>query len=219
MIKSILAAAVICAAAMGAQAATNLVQNGGLNGTTANYTYNATPATVLQFYGAVPTTPGTVADWNGSFVSIAVGSGPWGTPSSLAGFDAAKFGGYVAGVQADGTLSQALDLAAGTYSLSWSDANRSALGNQTYSVAFGGVTYDTVTTHAGAGWHTETVLFTLDTATAGTLSFIGGTSYQHTDATSFIDNVNVSAVPEPTSLLLMAVGTLGLLAWRRRAQV
>jgi hypothetical protein len=53
----------------------------------------------------------------------------------------------------------------------------------------------------------------------GLLSFKGLTSYQYTDATSFIDNVSVSAVPEPTSLMLMAMGTLGLLAWRRRAQV
>jgi len=31
--------------------------------------------------------------------------------------------------------------------------------------------------------------------------------------------VSVTAVPEPTALLMMGVGTLGLLAWRRRAQV
>jgi len=218
MIKSILAAAVIGVAAMGAQASTNLVQNGGLNGNTGAYTYNDTPATVQQFYGSVPSTPGTVAHWDGSFVSIASSNGAWQTPSALTGFNA-TFGGYVAGIQADATLYQSLDLAAGTYKLSWSDANRNWGGNQSYSVTFDGVTYDTISTQAGAGWHTESVIFTLTEETAAYLAFVGGTSYGNTDATSFIDNVSVTAVPEPTSLMLMAIGTLGLLAWRRRAQV
>ncbi len=217
MIRNILAAAVIGAAAMGAQASTNLVLNGSFDGSTGNYVYNAPPASVTQFYGSVPTQAGTVADWTGSFVSITAHSGPWGNPSGLAGFNAATQGGYVAGVQADGTLSQALTLAEGEYSLSWTTANRSG-ASQNYSVFFNGVELDQVTTIAGAGWTTETVSFT--TLTGGTgLSFVGGTNYQHTDATSFIDNVSVSVVPEPTALLMMAFGTLGLLAWRRRASV
>ena len=68
-----------------------------------------------------------------------------------------------------------------------------------------------------AGWTTESVTFSTLGGTG--LSFMGDTSFHNTDATSFIDNVAVTAVPEPTSLLMMAVGTLGLLAWRRRAQV
>ena len=217
MIRNILAAAVIGAAAMGAQASTNLVLNGSFDGSTGNYVYNAPPATVTQFYGSVPTQAGTVADWTGSFVSITAHSGPWGNPSGLSGFNAATQGGYVAGVQADGTLSQALTLGEGDYKLSWTTANRNG-ADQTYSVFFNGVKLDQVTTIAGAGWTTETVSFT--TLTGGTgLSFVGGTNYQHTDATSFIDNVSVSVVPEPTALLMMAFGTLGLLAWRRRASV
>lgn len=219
MIKNILVAAVFGAVALGAQASTNFVQNGGLNGAVGSYIYNAAPSTVTQFYGSVPTLGGTVADWTGSFVSIATSSGPWGTPSSLAHFDTATQGGYVAGVQADGTLSQGLSLAAGTYTLSWLDANRSGQGEQTYKVSFDGVTYDTVTTKHSAGWTQESLEFTLTHDTVGALTFAGLTSYHNTDATSFIDNVSVTAVPEPTSLMMMAVATLGLLAWRRRAQV
>jgi hypothetical protein len=86
-------------------------------------------------------------------------------------------------------------------------------------VSFGTDTFQSFTTNAANGWETESIQFTLGTETTGDLIFKGLTSYQNTDATSFIDNVSVSAVPEPTSLLLMAVGTLGLLAWRRRVQV
>jgi len=215
MIKNILAAAAIGAAAMGAQASANLVQNGGLDGTTSSYVYNAPPSTVTTYYGSVPTEAGTVLDWTGSFVSITSDSGPWNTPSSLAGFDAATQGGYIAGVQADGTLTQALTLAAGEYTLTWTTADRGA--DQTYSVLFGGAQVDKVTTIAGAGWSTESVTFSTLGGTG--LSFVGDTSFQKTDATSFIDNVSVTAVPEPTSLLMMVVATLGLMAWRRRAQV
>jgi hypothetical protein len=220
MIKKILVAAAFGAAAVGAQASSNLVLNGGFDGTTSSYVYNAAPTSVATYYGSVPTQARTVDDWTGSFVSIASNSGDWGNPSGLANFDASTSGGYVAGVQADGVLSQALTLDAGTYLLTWSDANRSGTGsNESYSVSFDGVTYTTVATQAGAGWESEAVVFTLGAAATGELSFTGLTSYQNTDATSFIDNVSVSAVPEPASLLLMAVGTLGLLAWRRRAQI
>jgi len=218
MIKNIFVAAAFAATAVGAQASTNLVQNGGFDGTVASYIYNAAPATVTQFYGGVPTLAGTVSNWTGSFVSIASNSGPWGTPSSLAHFDAASQGGYIAGVQADGTLSQSLTLAAGTYLLTWDDANRAGLSEQTYSVSFNGVTYDTVSTHHADGWTQQSVEFTVAQNTTGLLSFTGLTSYRNVDATSFIDNVSVSAVPEPTSLLMMGVATLGLLAWRRRTQ-
>jgi hypothetical protein len=216
MIKNILVAAAFGAAAIGAQAATNLVSNGGFDGTTGDYTYNDAPASVTAYYGSVPETANTVADWTGSFVSIASSSNAWGTPSSLNGFNPASSGGYVAGVQADGVLSQQLGLAAGTYVMTWSDADRGA--NQTYSVSFGGTTYQSYTTVGGAGWGTESLVFTT-TGGTGLLSFTGLTSFNNTDATSFIDNVSVSAVPEPASLLMMAVGTLGLLAWRRRSQI
>ena len=216
MFKKIFIAAAIGAAAMSAQATAPIVQNGSFDGSTSDYVYNAAPASVTAYYGVVPTQSGTVGYWSGSFVSIASNSGPWGNPSGLANFDAATQGDYVAGVQADGTLSQALTLAEGEYTLSWTTANRGA--DQTYSVLFGGKQVDQVTTIAGAGWTTETVTFR--TLAGGTgLSFVGDTSFQNTDATSFIDNVTVTAVPEPTSLLMMAIGTLGLLAWRRRAQV
>jgi PEP-CTERM motif len=215
MIKNILVAAAFGVAAVAAQAtSTNLVANGGFDGTTADYVYNAPPASVTTFYGSVPTLAGTVADWSGSFVSITSNSGPWNTPSGLSGFDASTQGGYIAGVQADGTLTQGLTLAAGEYTLTWTTANRGA--DQTYSVLFNGTQIDQLTTTTSAGWTTESVTFS--TLGGTDLSFVGDTSFHDRDATSFIDNVSVTAVPEPTSMLMMAVATLGLLAWRRRSQ-
>jgi len=216
MFKKILVATAFGAATLAAQAAsTNLVTNGGFDGSTSGYVYNGVSPSIAAALPGFGSTAGTVAGWDGSFVSIVSNSGPWNTPSSLAGFDAATQGGYIVGVQADSTLSQGLNLAAGEYTLSWTTANRGA--DQTYSVLFGGATVDTVTTVGGAGWTTESVTFT--TAGGTGLSFVGDTSFADRDATSFIDNVSITAVPEPTSILMMVVGTLGLLAWRRRAQV
>jgi PEP-CTERM motif len=217
MIKNILVAAAFGVAAVAAQASpVNLVSNGSFDGTTSDYVYNGTPASVATFYsGTVPVQVGTVAGWDGSFVSITSNSGPWQTPGSLPGFNAGAQGGYVAGVQADATLDQALALAAGTYTLTWTTANRGA--DQTYSVLFNGEQIDQLTTTTGAGWMTESVTFT--TGGGVGLSFVGDTSFGERDATSLIDNVSVTAaVPEPTALLMMAVATLGLLAWRRRTQ-
>ena len=214
MFKKIFIAAAIGAATLGAQAASvNLVSNGSFDGTTGDYIYNAAPASVTTNYGGVPTQSGTVADWTGSFVSIASNSGAWGNPSGLSGFDS-SFGGYVAGVQADGTLSQAgLTLAAGEYTLTWSDATRGA--TQTYSVYLG--TTDLGQFKTQSGWGTESITFT--TTGGSGLTFQGDTQFARpSDATALIDNVSVTAVPEPTSVLMMVVGTLGLLAWRRRAQ-
>ena len=215
MIKNILVAAAFGVAAIAAQASSaNLVSNGAFDGTTGDYVYNASPASVAALGIWVPTAAGTVSSWEGSFVSIASNSGPWNSPNALFGFNAAAQGGYIAGVQSDGTLTQNLTLAAGDYMLTWTTANRGA--DQTYSVLFNGEQIDRVSTTTSAGWITETVYFS--TAGGSDLSFVGNTTFAQRDATSFIDNVSVTAVPEPTSLLMMAVATLGLLAWRRRTQ-
>jgi hypothetical protein len=218
MIKNILVAAAFAATAFAAQA--NEVANGSFAGTTGDYVYNGVAPSIASAMPGFGSTPGTVADWTGSFVSIASTSGAWGTPAGLSGADG-SLGGYVAGIQSDGTLSQSLDLAAGTYLLSWIDANRG--NDQTYSVSLTGGTVSYLgstafATTAGAGWNTEELLFTT-TGGVGALTFTGGTIWGQSDSTSFIDNVSLSAVPESSSLMMMAMGTLGLLAWRRRAQV
>ncbi|MEP6503011.1 MAG: PEP-CTERM sorting domain-containing protein [Betaproteobacteria bacterium] len=215
MFKKIMIAAAFGAAALSAQASTNLVGNGSFDGTTADYSYNGSPASVAALGIGVPITTGTVADWDGTFVSITSTSGPWGNPSGLSGFNA-SFGDYVAGVQSDGTLSQSLNLLAGTYTLTWSDANRGA--DQSFSVLLGGDLLGSYTTVGGAGWNTETLTFTTNGG-AVDLTFRGDTLFANRDATSFIDNVSLTAVPEPASLLMMFVGVMSLVVWRRRGQI
>ncbi len=221
MIKNILAAAAFGAVALGAHAASaNLVANGGLDGSAGDFVYNGVAPSIASAMPWFGSTPGTVQNWDGSFVSIASNSGAWSTPANIAGANGA-LGGYVAGIQSDGVLAQNdITLGAGAYLLTWSDANRGDAQN--YSVSFTGGTVDYLSTTAfsttnSAGWKTEGLLFTT-TGGTGTLSFTGGTYWGRSDSTSLIDNVSLTAVPEPTSLLMMAISTLGLLAWRRRTQ-
>jgi hypothetical protein len=204
-----LIAAALAGVSLASQAQTNLLTNGSFDGTTGGYIYN----------GAAPGNPpelaGTVAGWTGNFVSIASGNGSWGNPSSIAGFDS-SFGGYVAGVQGSASLSQTVTLGAGEYQLSWFDANRVGYGDQSYKVYFGTQLLGSFgTAVAGNTWKQESVSFTTSGGT-GALSFVGQTDWYTNDATSFVDKASLTAVPEPTTTALMMMGTLALLARRRR---
>jgi hypothetical protein len=214
MIKKILAAAAFGTVALGAQASTNLLTDGnfestGLSFASSSYCYAgnvAAPQCNAPSYA--------VNGWTGTTpVFLQSGSGPWGTPSDQAhtGID---LGGVVAAVQGTSALSSTFSFIAGdVYTLSWADAGRTNYGyTQTYSVTAGDQLIGDFTTNAGH-WNTHSFTFTATGADA--LVFQGLVA---SDSTSFIDNVSVTAVPEPTALLMMAVGTLGLLAWRRRAQ-
>jgi hypothetical protein len=198
VIKNILVSAAIGFAGFAAQA--NELSNGsfesnGLNG--AEYCYGC---------GA--------ADWNAPLLISSL-SGAWGNPSANAG--TFQLGTTVAGIQNNQILTSDFDIVAGhTYTLTWDDAGRSYYYDHTYDVSVGGVTFHQFLTTAGQAWSEHTESFTA--STDGALTFSGDFDI---DGTSFIDNVSLitTAVPEPTSLLMMAIGTLGLLAWRRRAQV
>ena len=196
MIKNIFVAAAFAVAGFSAQA--NDLSNGGfesnnLGGNEYGYGYSA-------------------ADWSAPLL-ITSGSGAWGVPSATAG--TFNLGNFVAGIQQNQVLTSDFAFVAGqSYTLTWDDAGRAGYANQTYTVSAGGTTFADFGTVSGQAWgeHTETFTATSN----GALSFAG---HDAVDGTTFIDNVSVSAVPEPTSLMLMALGTLGLLAWRRRAQV
>ena len=84
MIKNILAAAAFGAASIAAQAApVNLVLNGSFDGTVGDYVYNGVAPSIEAVYPGFGFTAGTVADWNGSFVSIVSGPSGWGSPRDL----------------------------------------------------------------------------------------------------------------------------------------
>lgn len=222
MIKNILVAAAFGAVAFGAQADT--VANGSFENATfgGEYCYG-TNCGIADWTVAAPT---NVNGWTGP-VLISSTSGSWGYPNAQ---DAAgvPLGNYVVGLQDTSTdivggvssgLSSSFNVVAGqTYELRWDDAGRSGYAMHQYDITMGGVDLGLYTTTSGQAWGAHQVAFTA--LTTGALTFtglLGGAAGY--DGTSFIDNVSATAVPEPTSLMLMFIGTLGLVAWRRRAQV
>jgi hypothetical protein len=221
MIKNILAAVAFGAAAFGAHADT--VANGNFETATFGGEYCYGTACGIADW-SVAANPNAGA-WTGP-VLISSTSSAWGNPDAQT--NGIVLGNYVLGLQNTSTdivggvnsgLSSSFNVVAGqTYELSWDDAGRSGYATHQYDVTVGGVDLGTFTTAGGQGWLAHEVTFTAQNS--GVLTFtglLGGASGY--DGTSFIDNVSATAVPEPTSLMLMFVGTLGLVAWRRRAQV
>jgi hypothetical protein len=220
MLKKIFAAA-LGAAALAAQAAP--VANGGFETATFGGDYCYGPACgIADWTVAAPT---NANGWTGP-VLISTNSGPWGNPG-LNDAAAIALGNYVLGLQntstdivggvSSGIASNFLVQAGHTYELTWDDAGRAGYAAHSYDIQAGGVDLGTFATAGGQAWGQHTVSFTAQTD--GALSFtglLGGTSGY--DGTSFIDNVDitVTSVPEPMSLTLMALGTLGLLTLRRR---
>jgi hypothetical protein len=219
MIKNILAAAAFGVAAMGAHASANLLTDGNFESTgesfssSSSYCYGS--AVGARTCGSAPAY--AVNGWSGTgdVVYLSSDSNAWQYPDSQshAGID---LGDVVAGVQNVSTLTSDFVFTKGQeYLLTWVSTNRGYGDDQSYSVQAGGVVDPKTITTSANGWNTYSFEFVA--ANTGPLTFTGlSTSGDHT---SFIDNVQLSAVPEPTSLLMMAFGTLGLLAWRRRAQV
>ena len=209
MFKKIITAAAIGLAAFGAQASANLLANGGLE--------NASIDGGDFCYSALSTNC-SATGWSADLL-ISSTSGAWGNPSAQAG--SIDIGNVVAGLQDDRTLTSNFALVAGqTYTLTWDDANRTgyyygAYGDpETYNVEVAGSTVGTYTVSTNV-WAAHSLTFTA--AEDGLLSFNG--QYLTYDGTAFIDNVSLSAVPEPANVALMLMGALGLVAWRRRSQV
>ena len=218
MFNKILAAAAFGAVAMGAHASTNLLTDGNfesakslMDGSSYCYTANVAPAPEC---GGSPSTT-SVSGWQGGDVYLLSNSGPWGDPSAQSQ-TGVTLGDVVAGIQGASTLTADISFKVGEeYLVTWSSAGRSNNGgSQEYTVTAGGVLDKTTITTSPNGW--ESYSFDYVATSSDPLVFQGLFS---DDRTSFINEVSVTAVPEPTSLLMMAIGTLGLLAWRRRAQV
>jgi len=205
MNNKILAALVAASAALsmgGAAQAANLVTNGSFEDPGF-----ALPAGSYCYLGG-PYDCGSVNGWSGYFPLMLSTSGPWGNPNTPAG-------DVLIGIQGGSYAEQTLNLAAGTYTLSWIDAGRGNYGGptETYQVVVGGNLMSVESVNYGAPWTAKSLTFTATGATV--LRFAGQTNY---DATAFIDNVVVTAVPEPgTYALLMAgLGLMGLVARRRK---
>ncbi len=145
-----------------------------------------------------------------------------GTPPSTygGGWPAAHDGNYLVNfIEPGHTLSQSFSVTAGLeHTASFWQLQRSTTATMVAAVTLdaGGHTGSLgLTTNAGdAVWTQYTFAFTPDTTTTATLSFRG---VQSNDGV-FMDDVSVTAIPEPGTLALLATGLLGLLcyAWRKR---
>jgi hypothetical protein len=132
-------------------------------------------------------------------------------------------GNQAAFIEGTGTISQSLsgfDMGV-QYAVSfWSEGRNAANGSQTLIVKLDSTTLTftgngSVTPPAGQAFF----LYTSDpftaTSASHTLSFTGLTPFSTSDVTSFIDLVSVTALPEPASLSLLALGATLLLKRRR----
>lgn len=202
-----------------AQSSPNLIQNGSFE----DNTYNA--STGYCYGSACGLTGWTLSEiTQGGGALIGANSGAWGTPSSLSDAASMVNGDFVVGLQGSaGGVSQTLTLSAGSFELSWADANRSNHGvDQNYRVSFNGAQLGSdFSTVRGAGWQSRTLNFNVAQGVTGALSFQG---LIVADATSFIDNVSlkqtgmVAAVPEPEAyaLMLACLGVFGFSMRKRR---
>lgn len=167
---------------------------------------------------------GSVPGWTGTLQIIASNSGPWHNPSATIGWSAGQ-GSRIAGLQNSSYLEQTLNLAAGAYTLTWLDSNRSSgqYSGNTYDVRLDGATLGNFVTAVGDSWAGNSLSFTTTTSGSHTLRLQGLRTSG--DGTSFIDMLALTAaptrVPEPASFGLVAValmlaGLAGRASNRRR---
>jgi PEP-CTERM motif len=157
----------------------------------------------------------SLSNWTSSTALILAGSSAWGAPNLLPNSGLID-GGKVVGLQNQSYVAQSLSLAGGTYLVSWVDAGRAGYDSQDYTVSLGVQSSTPFGTVSGQGWAQRSATFTLASAATLDLRFAGNRNTG--DGTAFIDNVTISAVPEPQSVALMAAGLLAMAFMRRKGR-
>jgi hypothetical protein len=193
-----------CILFAGSSAHANLIANSGFEATQYGAGYYAYPNATLDSW----TYSGQAGLLNAS------GSNAWYSGSGPTGFG----GDQYAFVQTTGSISQTFTSAAGTYALSFLDTGRTAgccNGDQTFDVYIDASLVGAYSTSPNGAFSQQIIQSLALSAGSHTLTF-EGTDPGGGDVTSFIDNVNLTQVPEPNSLALLAVAITGLVAFRRR---
>lgn len=196
----------------------NLIVNGGFESPTPSGTfsapYNEPPNYTYPANGGPPT---TVDSW-----TYAGGSGLINTlnpPNAWYGNTPPS--GYVgdqfAFVQSTGSISQTFSASAGLGTVQWLQGSRpdfgSYNGNQTYEVLLNSVAIGTYTTTSGENFALQTISGVNLLGGNNTLTFEGLAT---TDSTVFLDQVAVTAVPEPATWAMLVLGFVAMALLRRQ---
>jgi hypothetical protein len=166
-------------------------------------------------------------DWTYAGAGVGIINNTGGTAWFGGSLPPGSSGNQFAFIQGSGSsISQTFSVStAGAYSISWIDAGRPDIyggccrGDQMYQVSLNSTIIGSYSTATGVGFDTETA--NLGNLSSGpyTLTFLGLPTMNSTaDETAFIDNVNVSAVPEPSTWAMMILGFagIGFMTYRRR---
>ena len=136
--------------------------------------------------------------------------------------DGAQYGFIQAGLGQRGTISQQIVLPdSGQYRLTFMEAGRPHQnftlptgGDQSYAITIGATNIATLASTSGEQFTSRTVDFT---ATAGTYALtFAALGALNQDNTTFIDNVVLTAIPEPGMFAAIGLGCMALIRPRRK---